>query len=419
MGLLEKFRKRQAETVPETKQRVEMGIEDFDAWLKATFGVRESEASDSLARACADIETGFLDAGIALGALEKAKMRTEGDMCTRMNMIKGSFATKAGASLASAPRLHAKSWDGFMQFIEGARRVAIEAGDVSPKQGYVLSTYFRGEGTAFSESIRRIGTSIDALSGRIQDLAFLGTLRDARNGINELSEMKTRKETMIKKIAAAATNIKAAEKSLAEARAKTNAIIASKAWKDAQKKKQTLETLQSEIMGLEARLRMDTGGVSRLMKKLAHETADKDAEEFSEQPLSALATFSKPRLESLFARADSAVKNGELDVKDSDKKRMRVLMDAFPAVMDARAKLAGLKKNEKSIGLEIEGSEPLAEIREMHATVARLESGLERLLTEEKTSREQAISMAESMDEKRKCMESLMAKEGHAVWLKI
>jgi len=419
MGLFDALKRK---PVPETKRAErweDVNAAELEPWLTKEFGPLEDYALQALARECADIEASFIDASIALEALEKAKLRAEGDACGRMNMIKASFAAKARAGLSAAPRLREKSWDGFTRFAESSRKAVHEAADVSPKQGYVLSTYFRSEGSGLSEAMRRVSANVDGLTAKMKEHAFLETLRDARLEAQRLAAMKAQRAGLERRAAELAAAMEGTERALAECKAMRDAVETGKEWKEAQDKGRALEALKSEADALETRMRAETGGIERLMKKLAHETEDRDAQEFAERPFESVHSFAKARIESLLKRAREAAEGGKLNAKESEKKRLERLAETMPSLIELRSKLAGLRKRAAGIQGELEASEALAQMRGTDETAARLERELAGLKDDAGQTGDEKDKLQTMIEEKRAYLEMLLAREGRHVRLKI
>jgi hypothetical protein len=422
MGFLDVFRKQKP--VPEAKTGesgpAEVGLMELDSWLRGEFGQRESEALKGLAALSGAVESGFRHAGKALEALDKAAFRADESVGTRVNMIKGGFVTKAGAGLSGMPRVGERTFRGFRQFLVNARKIADEAVSATPKQGYVLSTYFKQEGRDFFESFRRLGSELERMDEKLNgDYAFLEGLENVREKAENLISDRKQAEFLEKKAGEMLLKAEEAENRLKAEKERLEALRSGKAWKELEGRRREAEALQKGIASLEKALKSEAGGVSRLLKKVAHDTGDKAAGEFSERPLEVMLSSGRRELESMFRRAAEAVEKETVKAKPSEKRRLDEFVGGLPALVEKKWRLAGLKKRLGETEERLASSEAIRDEKGIRTLIGQLEKELGALKEEEQNIKAEAAKARGAAEARKKSIEEGLKKHGCEVRLRL
>ncbi len=398
---------------------MELGVAELEPWLLREFGARESEAVKDILKSCAGIEAGLKDVKSALDVLAKASFSGDAVMDARVNMIKDGFVTKARSGLSGIPA-PGKGYRDFTRFLEKSRAAVNVAAAATPKQGYVLSTYFKPEGRAFFAAFQKASAGIESLGSKLAgEYAFLGGMEQVREDAGSMVSTQRQLKFLGKKCEDAALKVKEAESGLKNETGRLTALRKGGEWRALEDRKRSLEKLRKEAESLRSRLSSEAASLSRLMKKLGHDTGDRDAEEFTGNPHGAVMSFGRQRLASLLGRADEAVRKGVVKTKGSERKRLEGFAKNLPAVAEAAAMAAALQKELVSAEAALKSAPVAAEEIALRASIEATERRLAELRSEERAMQAECAKVTDAAEARRGSVEESLAAQGRKVKLRI
>lgn len=419
MGLFDRFRKtEEPETIPRHRD-VEMAVDGLDAWIQKEFGKDASRARAELRELQGNIIAGLDNVSKALDRLAEAQFSGDRRLNPKVNMIKNSFITKARSSISSVPKGEINTYRGFGDFLVSTRKAMDEAVGANRKQEFVLTTYFRAEGKAFTNAFQeaesRLGRLKESLDG---DKSFWGDVEEAvllarelRKSIKQVSFLKKSENDSRLRTKDVAASIESHKKGLDD-------YTKGREYASLKEAKKRLETMVQEAKELEKELTM-VESLSRVFKKMAHQTGEKDVMKLADSPLETFKSMPESRLADILSSAANAASKGELDVKDSDEKRIQEFSESMASLLESKRKLEKLEKAMEGEKKSISESPAARKAKMMEDSIAAMEKELVSLKKDQESLLKEIGKSDANIKEQKKRVEELLERQGIRLRLKL
>lgn len=413
MGLFDRFRKPQSEPDEQPRETIELAPDEVGPWIEAEFGGRVSDALDKLESVSSEVVSGIGEMLGALEELDKAAFKGDPRMDSRVNMIKNSFVTKARAGLSSLSGPKDRNYRELRGFLTGARKVMNEAAGASNKQGFVLSKYFQAQGKDFSQAFQRVNSRLDDLrDGLNKDYSFVGDVDSAKESLGIMLKSIKQAKFLEQRFKDIQLRVKEVENSMKNQNSRLEELKKSEEWLSLDEMRNTREKLLKEAGAIERELAA-VGGVTRVIKKMAHTTGEKDVERLAERPVKVFGSLSDDKIKDIFNSAARAVEKDELKVKESDRKHLKAFMERLPRLLESRERLAQIRKDIQNKEKSIASADVVKKFKITEHAIIGLEKELKTLNEEEKEIKTEIEKTKKTSKEQKEVIEGSFSKHGY------
>jgi len=166
MGLLDIFkRKKEVEEKPAEPAAEEIHIDEVHEWVDQTLAGKIKDRHEKANDLYSDIAAGFDKINASAQALEAARFETEEKIGAVVNMTKELFVRRTQNLVNSIQGFHGKPIDFkiLKEFQEAAAEALADMASITPKQAYLLSTYFSKESSSVIDSIKETQEKVSVL----------------------------------------------------------------------------------------------------------------------------------------------------------------------------------------------------------------------------------------------------------------
>jgi vacuolar-type H+-ATPase subunit I/STV1 len=157
MGIRDFFRrKREPEKPPKEEPPAEVHIDEVHDWINQTLSGKIRDRHEKANELYSDVMRGFSKIKDSTGMLEKASFDSDEKIGAVVNMTKDLFVRRVNNLVATLQGFQGRPLDlkTLNEFQEGAGEALSDMSSITPKQAFLLSTYFGKESSGVIESIK-------------------------------------------------------------------------------------------------------------------------------------------------------------------------------------------------------------------------------------------------------------------------
>ncbi|MEM5812430.1 MAG: hypothetical protein QW286_01810 [Candidatus Aenigmatarchaeota archaeon] len=156
MGILDLFRKKKEPEEIKTEPPAEVHIDEIHEWVDRTLSGKINDRQQRANELYSDIMRGFEKIREAAEILERAKFDSKDKTGAVVNMTKELFAKRVHNLLTSVNGFQGKpiEYNVLKEFHKAAAEALADMESITPKQAYILSTYFSKESSAIIDRIK-------------------------------------------------------------------------------------------------------------------------------------------------------------------------------------------------------------------------------------------------------------------------
>ncbi len=337
MGFLDFFRKKSKDVKPQ--KTLQVHVLELPEWIKKTFNDQIKDILNTARKMQKSIVKGFSDVKRSCESLEKSDLSGTDRIHSAARMVKEQFVKKTIKLSESFQGL--QSIDNYKNLKEFHDQVvsALDAmTDVTQKQAFLLSNYFRDEINQVTEKIKSVREIADSLGNFIEfDTGPLYLLDVVREKIKTYQRLKNELKLLEKEKSDLETKLFEIKESLQHQKASLQKLLESDEYVEFEKTEREIEKLNKTLSEIREKLLQEVTSIEKPFRKLEY-LANKDyiltkdqewfLTEFLEKPFETIMLDgSEEFLEDILTTIDTLLKENKLALKTQEYKRLKELLN--------------------------------------------------------------------------------------------
>ncbi len=417
MGFLNIFKKRE-EPLPELPP-ADIRLSGLYEWL----GQELSEKIQSARRKAGEIQEGiardFGQLGDSAKRLGKAEFEARDKAYAAVNSVKNTFANRAQSLAGKCPAPVQDSYSGVAEFRERAGDLLRGLMEINPRQGMILSSYFKRESAPLMAGIKKISGSLEGLQ-RLLDYEGrpLFVLEEAGRVSREIGRRLENLRNLDKREREIEGEIRALKEALSRREKELGGVLKDPGWRELEKAKREGVDLEARASDLRFRLGEELSSAKRPLKKYLHlksgELSREDRnflERFVKSPLKAVMSGRTGQLNSHLLTLKGMV-GREINLKDKEVQKLEELIRRMESGETGKSLdgyegiLEGINKRAEAMERDFSG---LNERKgKAESGVNETKEAIERLRMELEETKERAKSLRGEAEKSREGLEALI-----------
>ncbi len=399
---------------------VEVKLSGLSEWLGQELSEKTSSARKRSEELQERIVKGFQQVGVSARKLGKSEFEAKDKTYAAVNSVKDTFAKRTQSLSGKCPSPVLDSYSGMREF---RKRIAVllkELMNISPRQGMVLSNYFRKDSSSIMKEIKNINSITEELQ-RFLDYEgkSLFLMEEAERISREISERLESLSGLEKRHKEIRLEIRGLKESLSGKEKNLNVISKDSRWEGLEKAKKDKETLENRARDLKFRIGEELSSAKRPLKKYLHLKRD----ELSREERNFLERFVKSPLKTIMSgegtgklKSHLLILKGMLDrginLKDKEVEKLKGLINRMESgeISKMMEEYEGALKEteEKGKAIDKDFSGLSGERKQAEAGINETKNDIEKLEKELRETGDNAKNLKEDMGKDREKLETLI-----------
>jgi hypothetical protein len=334
MGFLGFLKREKAKPRPEAQlPPIDIGLPGLPAWLKSEISdntgsarKKSMELQDRIVRAFSQVKS-------SADRLARAEFESKDKTYAAVNSVKNTFANRTQSLASKCPEPSPDSYSGMQDFQNRAGELLKELMKVSPRQGVIVSNYFRKESGSIMGGVKALNSLLEEFQ-RFLDFEgkSLFILEEAERISSEISKKLEDLKALEKREGEIRQEIQGLSQGLSKRKSGLNMISRDSRWRDLEKARGESQGLEREAGELKFRIGEEFSSAKRPLKKYLH----LKSQELSREDRDFLERFVKSPLKAVSGRGPGqllpalqvlrGMVGREISLKDKEKAKLDELI---------------------------------------------------------------------------------------------
>lgn len=306
------------------KKPIESKAEEMPEKIKETVNERLVKVNQDTNKIYEQILDGFQSIRKSNKRLELSSFEKHDKTYASVNMIKDTWVKRVYSSLDSISLISSIDYQELRDFHSNSQRVLNEIRKMTPKQIYLLSTYFKKESLQVIADIKLVDKRLDDLKKFLDNEGkVMWLLNEVNSKTDDYLKTKEKLDDLFKKESDIKKQIKELERIAAKTSSDLQDFLKSSQWKDLEKEQEEIETLSRKESELKYQITEELSAIKRPLKKLEHAayfSKDQRAvlEKFIHSPMKTLFEHGESKLGEILLNMKKMTEEGKIQLKESE-----------------------------------------------------------------------------------------------------
>lgn len=273
MGILDIFKRKKEPEKPKEEPPTEVHIDEVHDWINQTLSGKIKDRHEKANELYSDVMMGFNKIKDSTDLLENSRFESDEKIGTVVNMTKDLFVKRVNSLVATLQGFQGRPVDlkVLKDFQESAGEALSDMGSITPKQAFLLSTYFAKESSSVIDSIKDTQEKLSVLREFLESEGeTIQLAHSIKSRKDQQSLLKLRLTTVEKEEGGIETRIRdlrnKTEKNLAE----IDGIVKGHEYSEYNKIVEQMEKNRRKSAAIRDRIREEFASIKRPLKKLEY-----------------------------------------------------------------------------------------------------------------------------------------------------
>lgn len=418
MGFLNLFRGKKEEPRATEMPPAEVELSGLPSWLGRELSAKAGEARKKSGEIQEKISRGFEQVRVSAEKLGESEFEKGDKAYAAVNSVKDTFARRVQGLSGKCPA-PAGSYSGMREFQKRAETILRELTSITPRQGAILTNYFRKESSSLMKGIKDLNSAVEELRTFLdyegKPLFLMEEAerisREISGRLESLRNLKGREDEIRQGMGSIREELSGMEEAL-------DAISKNPKWKELKDAEKKREALEGRAEDLRFRIGEELSSAKRPLKKYLHLKAgelSRDGRDFLEgfvkSPLKAMMSGGMEQLKPHLLTLKDML-GGGITLKDREVEKLNELIERIESgkISKSIQEYGGLLREAERMGGEAEREfSGLSEgRRQAESGVNEAREGIRKLESELREMQEKASGLKEEMEKERGGLETLI-----------
>ncbi len=336
MGIFDIFKKKkEQEQAPEqAPEKTEVHIDEVSDWVNQTLAGKIKDKHERANELYSGIMKGFQRIKESADILESAKFESPDKLGPVVNMTKELFVKRIHTLVSGIQDFNGKPVDFniLKQFMEAAEEALADMSSITPKQAYLLSTYFSKDSSAVIERIKETQENVSILKEFLEaEGETIQLAHSIKSKKDQQSILKMRLSTVEKEEGGIQMRIKDLRNKTEKHLAEIDSIVKGHEYAEYNSIGEQLEKNRRAISALKDHITDEISSVQRPLKKLEYlvsknypilKEQEIALESMINRPFEAIMKCEEKQIREVLLITRKAAMEEKVSLKDSEKQKI-------------------------------------------------------------------------------------------------